>query len=778
MNRPALAFALLTALALGGSSVAHANQAATASPPASPSVRLRRFALLIGVNDGGPARARLRYATSDARSMARVLENLGGVTPGDLVFVETPTRAATMTGFERIDALMRANRTPGVRRELLVYYSGHSDEEGLLLGNDRVTYDELRARIKELPADLRVAILDSCASGAFTRGKGGVRRPPFLVDASADMRGHAFLTSSAANEVAQESDRISASFFTHFLVSGLRGAADVNQDHRVTLQEAYQFASQETLARTERTRGGPQHAAYEFDLAGTGDMVVTDVRTTQASLVLTPELSGRITVREAGGALVAELRKPAGNTIELGVEAGSYVIAMEGASSVFEAKATLASGERAQLAKLAFHPGKPLELAMARGDTPAVEREGTFVAVSPEVPHERVGMKLGIVPRALDRRTDVSAFSFGFVGDRAARLDGFQLGLAWAQTDERMHGVQMAIGANLAAGDTQGLQMAEGLNWADGRFRGVQLTGIVSGARGDVRGLQMSGIASAVDGWIGGAQISGVTSAARHMKGLQISGVASAAQYMTGLQLSGVVNAADEMRGLQLGTVNVVRDGNGSMQLGVVNVGVETAGFRLGVINVARRTRGFQFGVINVAEKDDGESFALFNLIGNGIHNVAFYATDAMLTNLAFKIGGRHLFTSLGASYQPGDALVGGGPERFKYGTARWGADFGLGWRFYLPAGRLEALELEAHSTNVYEVWGVSGHAPQLNALRLTASVRVARYLSIIGGVSANVAVAQEGTDLDLGFSGLGDVYHSGATTVRIYPGALLGLQI
>jgi hypothetical protein len=772
MNR--LALALLTTLALTGG----ASTASAAEPAASAGVRLRRYALLIGVNDGGPARAKLRYATSDARSMARVLENLGGVSAGDLVFVETPSRAATLAGFGKIEALLRTGQTPGVRRELLVYYSGHSDEEGLLLGNERVTYDELRARIKDLPADLRVAILDSCASGAFTRGKGGVRRPPFLVDASADMRGHAFLTSSAANEVAQESDRISASFFTHFLVSGLRGAADVNQDHRVTLQEAYQFASQETLARTERTRGGPQHAAYEFDLAGTGDMVVTDVRTTQASLVLTPELSGRITVREAGGALVAELRKPAGNTIELGVEAGSYVIAMEGGSSVFEAKATLASGERAQLAKMAFHPGKPLELAMARGDAPAPDDAAGFVMVAPTLPHDKVTAKLSILPRELDKRTDVSAFSFGFVGDRAARLDGFQMGLAWTQTDERMHGVQMAIGANLAAGDTQGLQLAEGLNFADGYFRGVQLSGIVSATRGDARGLQISGITIVADGWMGGAQLSGIASAARRYKGLQISGIASVAQTTKGLQLAGVVNAAEQMVGLQLGTINVARQIDG-MQLGVVNAGVDVSAFRLGVVNVSRRSRGFQFGVVNVAERDDGESFALLNLIGNGIHDVAFYATDAMLTNLSFKLGGRHLFTSLGASYQPGDALpAGGGPERFQRGTARWGSDIGIGWRFTLPTGRFDMLELEAHNTTVHEVWGASGNAPAINSLRLTGGYRLAQYLRIIGGFSANVVVAQEGTDIALNPAGLGGVYHSGDTTVRIYPGVLLGLQI
>ncbi|HVR01214.1 MAG TPA: caspase family protein, partial [Polyangia bacterium] len=404
MNRRPLLLLLAVAAVAASLSTLAVREAAAAEPPPNGSfqVHLRRFALLIGVNDGGGARAKLRYATSDARSMARVLENLGGVAPADLVFVSEPRRAAALDGFAQVEALMRAGQAPGVRRELLVYYSGHSDEEGLLLGDDRVSYAELRARIKALPADLRVAILDSCASGAFTRAKGGVRRPPFLVDASTDMRGHAFLTSSAANEVAQESDRIAASFFTYYLVSGLRGAADVNQDHRVTLQEAYQFASQETLARTERTKGGPQHAAYEFELSGTGDMVVTDMRTTQASLVLAPDVAGRLTVREAGGGLVAELRKPAGKAIELGVEAGSYVVALDaGGGTVFEASATLASGERADLSKLSFHPGAPLEVAVARGDGPAAV---ATTAAAPAPPHARMGAKLGLLPRDGDER--------------------------------------------------------------------------------------------------------------------------------------------------------------------------------------------------------------------------------------------------------------------------------------------------------------------------------------------------------------------------------------
>jgi hypothetical protein len=751
MTRLALVLPLLTMLALAG----------TARAGETP-VRLRRFALLIGVNDGGPGRAKLRYATSDARSVARVLENLGGVAAADLVFVDEPTRAAALDGFDRVDALMRRAPTPGVRRELLVYYSGHSDEEGLLIGNDRVGYEELRERIKALPADLRVAILDSCASGAFTRGKGGVRRPPFLMDASADMRGHAFLTSSAANEVAQESDRIAASFFTYYLVSGLRGAADVNQDHRVTLQEAYQFASAETLARTERTKGGPQHAAYEFDLAGTGEMVVTDVRTTQASLILGPDLAGRITVREASGALLAELRKTAGHPIELGVEAGSYIVAMDaGNGAIFEASATLAQGERADLSKLSFHPGKPVEVAVARGDAPEGEGAAAEVETAAPAPRTRVGTKLGILPRGGDERVDVGGLAFAFVGDRSGHVEGLQLALGWVEAHGGFVGLQMAVGATTVEGEGRGLQMASGVTSSEGSFHGLQMAGLGTLANGETRALQLGGIATWARGSLTGAQLGGAVSAADHLRGLQ---------------MAGGVALANDATGLQMAPVNLARAQAG-MQLGVVNVAEESAGFRLGVVNVARKTRGFQFGVVNVAREDDGESFALVNVIGNGIHNVAFYSTDAMLTNLAFKLGGRHLYTSLGAGYRPGDKVS---PETMTLstGTERWSTNLGIGWRLGVPAGRLEALEIEASTSDVYRAWSVTGAPPMLNALRVTGVVRLVPGLALIAGVACNVVVGQDGRDLDLSLGGPQDVIRDGRTTVRIYPGFLAGLQI
>ncbi|MCP4448771.1 MAG: hypothetical protein GY811_26070 [Myxococcales bacterium] len=98
------------------------------------------------------------------------------------------------------------------------------------------------------------------------------------------MNGYALIASSSATELAQESDRIASSFFTHYFVSGLRGGADSNRDGRVTPNEAYQYAFDETVTRTESTQAGAQHPAYNMHLAGTGDVVMTDLRATSATL--------------------------------------------------------------------------------------------------------------------------------------------------------------------------------------------------------------------------------------------------------------------------------------------------------------------------------------------------------------------------------------------------------------------------------------------------------------------------------------------------------------
>ncbi len=288
----------------------------------------RRFLVAAGANRGGRDRVELQYAVTDAESFAQIMVEMGGVRGDDRMVLRQPDREALSSAFSTV-AQRILNVPPSQGRvEILFYYSGHADERGILMGNDRVSYQELRTLIGAIPAAVRITVLDACASGAITRLKGGQRQPAFLIDDSSAMEGYAFLTSSSPDEAAQESDVIGASYFTHSLVSGLRGAADVSGEGKISLTEAYQFAFNETLSRTSESQGGAQHPSYHINLAGTGDVVMTDVRETSAGLVLDKELRGRFFIRDDDDHLVAELYKPQGRQMTIGLEAGKYKIYM------------------------------------------------------------------------------------------------------------------------------------------------------------------------------------------------------------------------------------------------------------------------------------------------------------------------------------------------------------------------------------------------------------------------------------------------------------------
>ncbi len=343
--------------------------AALLIPSAAAAGPLQRYTLIVGANSGGADRPLLRYAVTDAERFARVLVDIGGVLPANEIVLKEPKVRDLVDALDRLSTRVaqgrRAAGAAGGRTEVLIYYSGHADDKGLLLGEDRFSYQSLRDRLDEIPADVKIAVLDACASGAFTRLKGGKSRPAFLVDQSANMRGHAFLTSSAATEAAQESDRIKASYFTHYLVSGFRGAADVSGDGQVTLNEAYQFAFTETLGRTVDSKGGAQHPSYDINLSGAGDVVMTDVRQTTATLVLDEDLEGRFFIR-TGQALVVELYKQKGRRIELALEPGAYEIRGEMEKVALIAKAQVTDGGRTMLGARQFG-ATALEATRRRG---------------------------------------------------------------------------------------------------------------------------------------------------------------------------------------------------------------------------------------------------------------------------------------------------------------------------------------------------------------------------------------------------------------------------
>ena len=240
--------------------------------------KVERFALIVGNDRGQPTEVELRYAQTDARKVHATLREIGDFEPFNMVLLEDSNAEQFRRALIDLNDRVRALRSrSGTQVVLFVYYSGHADAQDLHLGDSRFSIAELSQLVRGSAADFRLLVLDACRSGTLTRPKGGRQTHPFDIPAPIELSGEglAFLTASADNELAQESDEVRGSFFTHALVSGLLGGADRDRDGNVVLDEAYQYAYDNTLRASSRSASGLQHPTFFYDLRGQGQLVLT-----------------------------------------------------------------------------------------------------------------------------------------------------------------------------------------------------------------------------------------------------------------------------------------------------------------------------------------------------------------------------------------------------------------------------------------------------------------------------------------------------------------------
>ncbi len=331
----------------------------------------RRVAIVVGNNAGNGALPPLRYAENDAGKMARLLTELAEVQPQHLFLLQGRKAADVEEAVTRAKAVVDAlHRTPDTRALLLFYFSGHSDGEALELGNERLPYARLRALLQGTGADVRVSVVDACNSGAALASKGGKPAPPFSIHLSDQLsaRGEVFIASSAASESALESSEVMGSFFTHHLLSGLRGAADASGDKQVSLAEAYRYAYERTVAATAITGRGPQHPSYDYRLSGQGELILVSLQR-PASVLEVPAGSDRVVVTDlARDQVVAEVQT--GSPRELVLAPGRYGIrAVKGGKS-YGARFTLEAGAPKRLSWAELSPSTEAIQVATKGAVP------------------------------------------------------------------------------------------------------------------------------------------------------------------------------------------------------------------------------------------------------------------------------------------------------------------------------------------------------------------------------------------------------------------------
>src|SRR6185436_9553228 len=240
-----------------------------------------KYALIIGNTEYiDPGLAQLTAPGKDTEDFARILkdQDIGAF---DNVRVLLDQLSSTIS--ESIDEFFDQKKPDDL---LVLYFSGHGvrDELGSLylavsntirsrLRSTAIKSDYIREVMDQSRSKRQVLILDCCNSGAFAHGtKAATGVSIGTASAFEGGYGRIILTASDSTQFAWEGDRVIGetdnSLFTHFLVKGLEGEADLDSDGRITVDELYDYAYEKVRLAT------PKQTPSKFSSKQQGEIVL------------------------------------------------------------------------------------------------------------------------------------------------------------------------------------------------------------------------------------------------------------------------------------------------------------------------------------------------------------------------------------------------------------------------------------------------------------------------------------------------------------------------
>ena len=240
-----------------------------------------KYALIIGNNKYDDQKlAQLKTPAADSQALAKILDDK---TIGSFDEV-TPLINQTETRVRRAISTFLTNKKPDDL--VLLYFSGHGilDDRGrlyLALKDTQVNLLKATSISSSFVADemdscrskRQILILDCCHSGAFARGTKGEQKAITETTFEGSGFGRVVLTASDSTQYALEGDQVikqtELSLFTHFLLDGLQtGAADINNDGLIALDEWYDYTYTRVISET------PKQVPHKWSYNQQGDLVI------------------------------------------------------------------------------------------------------------------------------------------------------------------------------------------------------------------------------------------------------------------------------------------------------------------------------------------------------------------------------------------------------------------------------------------------------------------------------------------------------------------------
>ncbi|RAJ93092.1 putative caspase-like protein [Larkinella arboricola] len=242
--------------------------------PPQPAVTGQTYAVVVGISDYQAltyANGDLRYADKDARQFIQFLQSRwGGRVATSHIRLLTNRQATSANIFEALRLFRKADAGDRV----ILYFSGHGMPDSLVPydaqpGDDTrlLTYRAIKAAFHASKASTKLCITDACLSGGMTQSTQSQTLAESIAREGGKTGTVAMLLASRSTESAVETGRLAGGAFTHYLLKGLYGQADLNRDKIVTIRELHRYVSPQVKQITRGKQAPVFYGRFSDDLA-------------------------------------------------------------------------------------------------------------------------------------------------------------------------------------------------------------------------------------------------------------------------------------------------------------------------------------------------------------------------------------------------------------------------------------------------------------------------------------------------------------------------------
>jgi uncharacterized caspase-like protein len=215
----------------------------------------KTYCVIVGVSVYDNPINNLRYADDDARAFYNYMTSNGGATAADItLLIDADATKANIK-----DAIETQFNKATETDKVVFFFSGHGNVGKFVCydapnGGNYLYHTEVKTAFKNCKATVKFCFADACMSGSIKSVEEKKPSKEKLEKGYNGLKGGqdniVVFMSSRPTETSQENAAVQQGWFAYYLISGLKGSGDINNDKNITILEIYSYVRSKVKGST------------------------------------------------------------------------------------------------------------------------------------------------------------------------------------------------------------------------------------------------------------------------------------------------------------------------------------------------------------------------------------------------------------------------------------------------------------------------------------------------------------------------------------------------